>query len=143
MSSDNRTMTDPDRAVEPLQADKSLGELFGDLTGDLSRLFRAEVQLAKTEARDELKKTGKATGMLGGAGLAGWMTALFVSLALAWLLDQAMNTALAFLIVGVLWAIAGAVLYKRGKAQLSAVEPLPETTQTLKEDAQWAKTQKS
>jgi len=101
------------------------------------------VQLAKTEARDELKKTGKATGMLGGAGLAGWMTALFVSFALAWLLDQAMNTALAFLIVGVLWAIAGAVLYKRGKAQLSTVEPLPETTQTLKEDAQWAKTQKS
>jgi hypothetical protein len=45
--------------------------------------------------------------------------------------------------VGVLWAIAGAVLYKRGKAQLSAIEPLPETKQTLKEDAQWAKTQKS
>jgi len=142
--SDNRTtMTDPDRAVEPLQADKSLGELFGDLTTDLSRLFRAEVQLAKTEAREELKQTGKATAMLGGAGLAGWMTALFASLALAWLLDQAMNTALAFLIVGVLWAIAGAVLFQRGKRQLSAVEPLPETVSTLKEDAQWAKTQKS
>jgi len=141
--SDNPTMTDPDYAVRPLQADKSLGELFGDLTGDMSRLFRQEVQLAKVEARDELKKTGKASAMLGAAGLAGWMTALFVSLALAWLLDQGMNTALAFLIVGVLWALAGFVLFQRGKRQLAAIEPLPETTQTLKEDAEWLKTQKS
>src|SRR3954465_13551919 len=93
--SDNRTMTDPDRAVEPLQADKSLGQLFGDLTTDLSRLFRAAAALAKTEARDELKKTGKGTGMLGGAGLAGWMTAPFVSFALAWLLDLPIIPALA------------------------------------------------
>jgi len=49
--SDNPTMTDPDHAVRPLQADKSLGELFGDLTGDMGRLFRQEVQLAKVEAR--------------------------------------------------------------------------------------------
>lgn len=141
--SDNPTMTDPDRAVRPLQADKSLGELFGDLTSDLGRLFRQEVQLAKVEARDELKKTGRASAMLGAAGLAGWMTLLFVSLALAWLLDQGMNTALAFLIVGVLWAIVGFVLLQRGKRQLKEIEPLPQTTQTLKEDAQWAKTQKS
>jgi len=136
-------MTDPDHAVRPLQPDKSLGELFGDLTGDLGRLFRQEVQLAKAEARDELKQAGKASAMLGGAGLAGWMTAMFVSLALAWLLDQGMNTALAFLIVGVVWAIAGWVLLQRGKRQLSQIEPLPQTAQTLKEDAQWAKTQKS
>src|SRR3954447_23411524 len=141
--SDNRTMTDPDRAVEPLQADKSLGELFGDLTSDLSRLFRAEVQLAKTEARDELKKTGKATGMLGGAGLAGWMTALFMSLALAWLLDQAMNTALAFLIVGILWGVVALVLVTRGKREIKQVEPMPTTVRTVKKDVQWAKEQKS
>jgi len=141
--SDNPTMTDPDHAVRPLQADKSLGDLFGDLTGDLGRLFRQEVQLAKAEARDELKQAGKASAMLGGAGLAGWMTALFVSLALAWLLDQGMNTALAFLIVGVVWAITGWILLQRGKRQLSQIEPLPQTAQTLKEDAQWAKTQKN
>jgi len=141
--SDQRTSAEAEHALRPLQADKSLGELFGDLTSDLGRLFRAEVQLAKTEARDELKETGKAAGMYGAAGLAGWMTALFVSLALAWLVDQALNTALSFLIVGVLWAIAGAIFYQRGKTQMSSVEPLPQTKETLKEDAQWAKTQKS
>ena len=132
-----------DLATRPLRADKSLGELFGDLTSDLSLLFRQEVALAKTEARDELKRTGKAAGMLGGAGLAGWMAVLFVSLALAWLLDQAMNTALAFLIVGVVWGITALVLMKRGKQQIAAVQPLPQTVETLKEDVQWARTQKN
>jgi F0F1-type ATP synthase assembly protein I len=141
-------MSDSDRsrgdlATKPLQPDKSLGELFGELTSDMGTLFRKEVELAKLEAKDELKQGGKAAGMFAGAGLGGWMAVLFLSLALAWLLDQAMNTALAFAIVGVLWAVVAAVLAASGKKKMAAVKPLPQTTQTLKEDAQWAKTQKS
>ena len=132
-----------DVVTRPAQPDKSLGELFSVLTSDMSQLFRQEVQLAKVEAKDEMKRGGKAAGMFAGAGLGGWMAVLFISLALAWLLDQAMNTALAFAIVGVVWAIVAAVLAKRGKQQMAAVQPLPETVQTLKEDVQWAKTQKS
>jgi F0F1-type ATP synthase assembly protein I len=141
-------MSDMDRsrgdlATKPLQPDKSLGELFGELTSEMGTLFRKEVELAKLEAKDELKQGGKAAGMFAGAGLGGWMAVLFLSLALAWLLDQAMNTALAFAIVGVLWAVVAAVLAASGKKKMAAVKPLPQTTQTLKEDAQWAKTQKS
>jgi len=132
-----------ERPTRPLQADKSLSELFGELTADLSALFRKEVELAKTEAREELKQTGQAAGMFAGAGLGGWLAALFLSLALAWLLDQAMNTALAFAIVGVVWAVTGAVLLGRGKRALATVKPIPETIETLKEDAQWAKTLKN
>jgi F0F1-type ATP synthase assembly protein I len=132
-----------DLATKPLQPDKSLGELFGELTSEMGTLFRKEVELAKLEAKDELKQGGKAAGMFAGAGLGGWMAVLFLSLALAWLLDQAMNTALAFAIVGVLWAVVAAVLAASGKKKMAAVKPLPQTTQTLKEDAQWAKTQKS
>jgi uncharacterized membrane protein YqjE len=132
-----------DVVTRPAQPDKSLGELFSVLTSDMSTLFRQEVALAKIEAKDEMKRGGKAAGMYGGAGLGGWMAVLFLSFALAWLLDQAMNTALAFAIVGVLWAIVAMVLLKRGKQQMAAVQPLPQTVQTLKEDAQWVKTQKS
>lgn len=135
-------MTNDDRAVRPLQPDKSLGELFGDLTRDMGTLFRQEVQLAKTEAREELSSSAKVGAMFGAAGLAGWMAVLFVSLALAWLLDQSINRALAFVIVGVLWAIAGYVLFQRGKTQAREIEALPETVETLKEDVQWAKTQR-
>ena len=36
-----------------------IGELIGEITGDLSRLFRQEVELAKAEVREEAKKAGK------------------------------------------------------------------------------------
>jgi F0F1-type ATP synthase assembly protein I len=141
--SDRTSTTTDGRVTQPLQADKSLGELFGDFTSDIGLLLRQEVELAKTEAKAEATRAGKGIGMFAGAGLGGWMAVLFLSLALAWLLDQAMNTALAFAIVGVLWAVVAAVLALRGKRQMAAVKPIPETVNTLKEDVQWAKTQNS
>ncbi len=128
-----------DRATEPLESDKSLGELFGDMTSALSHLFRQEVELAKVEAKAEAKRAGKGAGMFAAAGIGGWLALLFLSLAAAWLIDQALNTALSFAIVGVVWAVVAAVLMSAGKKQMAAVEPLPETVQSLKEDAEWAK----
>ncbi len=70
---------------------------------------------------------------------------LFASLtlmfALASLFDSYVWAALA---VTVLWAIVGAVLYSKAKKTAAQLNPKPElTVQTLKEDAQWAKTRKS
>jgi len=129
--------------TEPRRPDQSLGELFGEMTRDVSTLFRKEIELAKLEAREEASRVGRGAGMFAGAGLAGWLAILFLSLALAWLLDQALNTALAFAIVGVVWAIAAAVLFARGKKQMKSVAALPETVKTLKEDVQWAKQQQT
>jgi hypothetical protein len=125
--------------TEPLQADRSLSDLFHDLTSDVSILFRKEIELAKVEARDEFKRAGRSAGMYGGAGVGGWMAVLFLSFALAWLLDQAINTALAFALVGVLWGVVTLVLARRAKREMSAMQPLPQTIETLKEDVQWAK----
>jgi len=130
-----------DHPTEPLAPDKSLGELFGDLTSDLGLLFRQEIELAKAEARDELKQAGRGAGMMGGAGLAGWMALVLLSFALAWLLDKVMDRALAFAIVGVAWAIVAAVLAMRAKREMAHFKALPKTVETLKEDARWAKTQ--
>jgi hypothetical protein len=129
--------------TEPKRPEASLGELVAEMTSDLSTLFRKEIELAKTEARDELRQAGKAGAMLGGAGLAAWLALLLLSLALAWLLDQAMNTALAFAIVGVLWAVAAILLQRSGRAALARVRGLPTTRDTIKEDVEWAKAQKS
>ena len=41
------------------RTDLSLGELFGDLTRDMSALVRQEVQLAKTEMTQKASKAGK------------------------------------------------------------------------------------
>lgn len=137
------TALSEERATQPLQPEKSLGDLFGDLTSDFSHLFRKEIELAKTEARQEAKSAGRVAGMFAVAGVGALMTLTFLSFALAWLLDQALNTALSFALVGVMWGLIAAVLALRGKAQMSSVKFIPETVKTLKEDAQWVKTQKS
>ena len=130
--------------TEPKQADRSLGELFGEMTREVSDLMRKEVELAKVEIKEEVGRAGKAGGMLGAGAGAGYFALLFVSLALAWLLDQALNTALAFFIVGLLYGIAAAVLIPRGREQMKHVDPVPrQPVETLKEDAEWVKEQKS
>ena len=123
---------------------RSLGEIVGDISRDLSDLVRQEMDLARTELKQELAKAGKGAGMFGGAGVAALLMLFFLSLALGYLLDNWMPRELAMLIVGALWAIAAAVLAKRGRDNLKEANPqLPTTQQTLKEDVQWAKEQKN
>ena len=118
--------------------EQGIGELIGEITSDLSRLFRQEVELAKAEVRVEAKKAGKASGMFAAAGLAGLMVIILLSFALVYALDAIMPQGWAAVIVAVLWAIVGAVLFLRGKKQMASVDPVPhQTVDTLKEDAQW------
>ncbi|GAA1314930.1 phage holin family protein [Saccharothrix xinjiangensis] len=118
----------------------SLGELVGELTQDLSKLMRQELELAKAEIRQEASKAGKAAGMLGAAGFAGYMTAVLLSLALVFALGAIMPLGWAALIVAALWGIAGFALFSTGRARLRTVSPKPERTiETLKEDAEWAR----
>jgi len=118
----------------------SIGQLIGDISEDLSRLFRQEVELAKSEVRIEAAKAGRAAGMLGAAGAAAYMTVVLLSFAVVFGLGNVMDLGWAALIVAVVWAIVGAVLYANGKKQLSTVSPVPRrTVDTLKEDAAWLK----
>ena len=118
----------------------SIGELIGNISNDLSQLFRQEVELATAELKEEAAKAGKAGGMLGGAAFAGYLAVLLLSLALVWGLENVMDTGWAALIVGLLWAIVGAVLFVSGRKKLKTVDPVPRrTAETLKEDAQWLK----
>jgi uncharacterized membrane protein YqjE len=130
-----------DGDVRPDVEDRSLGDIVGEIAEDLSRLVRQEIELAKTEAKQEVTKLGKGAGMLGGAGIAAHLLLLFGSVALMLVLGRAMPLDLAALIVAVVWAIVAAVLAARGRRQLESFDPkLETTTQTLKEDVQWAKT---
>jgi hypothetical protein len=122
---------------------RSIGQIVGDISKDMSTLIKQEMDLAKSELKQEVAKVGKGAGMFGGAGLAGWFTLFFLSFALTYLLDNWMPLELAALIVGVLWGIVAAVLAMVGRKEIKEANPqLPVTQQTLKEDARWAKTQK-
>jgi hypothetical protein len=121
-------------------ADTSIGELIGNISNDLSQLFRQEVDLAKAEVKEEAAKAGKAAGMLGGAGFAGYLAVVLLSFALVFGLANVMDAGWAALIVAVIWAVIGAVLYATGRKQLKTVDPMPRrTVDTIKEDAQWLK----
>jgi len=123
---------------------QSLGSMVTNLSNDLSTLMRQEMALAKAELKDEAAKAAKGAGMLAGAGYAGHLAVVFLSFTIVWLLDLAMDIWLAALIVTVLWAIVAAVLFVTGRKNLKSVDPKPQqTVDSLKEDAQWLKPQKS
>jgi hypothetical protein len=80
--------------------------------------------------------------MLAGAAVAGLLALGALTAALIALLDKAMATWVAALIVMALWAIVALVLAKVGQTSLQrATPPAPQTVETVKEDIQWAKTQ--
>ena len=131
------------RADRP-DASDPLSELLRTATSDMSTLFRQELELAKVEIKEDARRAGKVGGMFGAGAVTALFALLFLSFALAWLLDQFMPRALAFLIVGVIYGIAAAVLFLRGKEQAKHLSPpAPQTVETLKEDVQWAKQQTS
>jgi len=121
-------------------ADTSMGDLIGNISNDLSQLFRQELDLAKAELKQEASKAGKAAGMLGGAGFAGYLAVVLLSFAAVFGLANVMDGGWATLIVAVIWGIIGAVLYVIGRNKLKTVDPMPRrTVDTIKEDAQWLK----
>lgn len=123
---------------------RSLGEIVGDVASDLSTLIKQEMDLAKVEMKEEVTKAGKGAGLLGGAGVAGHFVLLFLSLTVVFALDVGLPLWASALIVTALWGIAAAVLAVTGRAALKRSNPqLPQTQQTLKEDAAWARAQKS
>jgi hypothetical protein len=118
----------------------SVGEIIGNITDDLSQLFRQEVELAKAEIRQEATKAGKAAGMLGGAGFAGYLAVVLLSFAVVFGLSNVMDPGWAALIVAIVWGAIGAVLFVNGRKKLKTVDPVPRrTAETLKEDARWLK----
>ena len=120
--------------------ERPIGELVKDLSAQTSTLVRQEIALARAEVQEKGKLAGKGAGMLGGAAAAALLALGALSAALITLLDDAMPTWVAALIVMVLWAIVAGVLAKAGQNALKrATPPAPQTVETVKEDIQWAK----
>ncbi|HEX2857710.1 MAG TPA: phage holin family protein [Propionibacteriaceae bacterium] len=117
--------------------DRSIGQIMGDLSQDLSTLVRQEMALARAEMEQTIKRSSKGAGMFGGAGIAGYMVLLFLSLALWWLLARAFGStahpalALSGLVVAVIWAIIAAILAAVGKSEMKKAPGVHETKETV------------
>jgi uncharacterized membrane protein YqjE len=131
-------------AEAPPSSPRSIGEIVGDITQDLTTLVRQELDLAKSEMKQEVAKVGKGIGMFGGAGAFGYLALIFLGMTLMWLLDNWMPIELAALIVTLVFAAVAAALALKGRQEMKDANPaLPLTQQSLKEDAQWAQTLKN
>ena len=122
------------RTDRPEVSGRSVGDLISEVTSDLTTLMRQELDLAKAEVKQEVTTAGKAAGMLGAAGFAGYMVALFLSIALWWALANGMDEGWAALVVAVIWGVVAAVLAVLGRSRMRQVNPKPErTVQTLQQ----------
>ncbi len=117
-------------------ASTSFGELFGQVTKDLSTLIRQEIELAKAELKQTASRAGAGAGLLGAAGYSALMAVFFLSCALWWGLadlfgDIEGSIAWAAVILAVIWAIIAAILAVVGKKALQQVRGVPQTTDSL------------
>lgn len=121
--------------------DHGTGELLKDLSSQVSRLVRQEVELAKVEMTEKGKKLGVGAGMLGGAAVAALLMLGSLTAFLIIVLALAMPWWAAALIVTAVWGVIAAVLALRGRDELREMgKPVPEQTiETVKEDVQWLK----
>ena len=126
-------MSDLPTPSERKAADTSLGDLLSEVTRDVSVLMRQEVELAKAEVKQSATRAGKGAGLFGGAGYAGHLTILFLSLAAWWGLGHVVDIAWAAVIVAVVWAIVAAVLFVLGRKEMREIKGAPETVDSLKQ----------
>jgi len=136
-----------------LRQERSIGELFGQLTQDMTLLVRQEVQLARTEMTEKLSKLTTNLISVGAGGFVAYLGGLALMAALILAVRDLANISLAWsaLIVGGILAIVGYVMLQRGMKELKqvelatrrSVENIKDDVQSIKDDVQWAKEQRS
>jgi uncharacterized membrane protein len=128
------------------QQERSIGELFGQLSQDMTLLVRQEIQLARTEMSEKLSRLATNLVSVAAGGFVAYLGGLALVAALILAIRDLANISLAVsaLIVGAILAIVGYVMLQRGLKELKRVDLSPRrTVETLKDDVQWAKEQTS
>jgi len=123
--------------------ERSLGELFAELSRETSALVRSEIALAKTELTDKAAHAGRNAAMVAGGGALAHAGLLVIIAAIVLLLAQTgLSPWLAAAIVGLVVAGAGYAVAQKGLTALKNEDITPkQTIESVKETAQWAKHQ--
>jgi hypothetical protein len=124
--------------------DRPIGDLVKQLAGQTSTLVRQEIDLAKAEMSQKASIAGKGAGLLGGAAVVGLLAAGALTACVILALSEVIPDWLAALIVALVLGAIAAVLALQGRNRIrAATPPVPEqTVETVKEDVEWAKSQK-
>jgi hypothetical protein len=128
--------------MEQSRDDRSLGELFSELSRQTSTLIRQEVALAKAGMKQKGTEVGKDVGMMAAGGALAYAGLLALIATIIIVLAEFMAWWLSALIVSLFVLAIGGLLVQRGMSSLKQTNMAPEQTiETLKEDKEWAKKQ--
>jgi Flp pilus assembly protein protease CpaA len=130
-------------AMETDLADRGIAQLLRDLSDDTATLVRQEMDLARAEIAERIKPVGASAASFGGTALFGLGAFGAATACLIAVLALAIPTWTAALVVAVIYAAVAYALVLNGKKKLAEAGPpvIPQTTQTVKDDISWAKTQ--
>lgn len=109
---------------------RSLGDLFGQLTGDLSLLMRQELRLAKAELAEKAVRARKDAVAVGTGGIVAYLGGLALMTAVILFLTQVVGIVawLSALLVGLACAGIGYAMLNRGLRDMGAIDPKPQRT---------------
>jgi ABC-type transport system involved in multi-copper enzyme maturation permease subunit len=140
--------------LQKAKEERSLGDLFSELSKETSTLMRQEVNLAQVEITQKATIVGKQVGSLVVGGAVGYAALLIILIALVIGLSQLISSIFEWSIITSVWVAAVIVglivggiafsLITSALAILKKTDLTPQQTiESLKEDAQWIKNQVS
>jgi hypothetical protein len=127
----------------PRPAAPSLAALLGGIMKDAKDLLVQELMLAKLEGHDELRQIKTAALSLGiGVGVAA-VGGILLIVMLVHVLAAYTDIPLwgCYGIVGSVFGVLGWVLLASGKHKIEEIDVMPQTVETMKENAQWLREQ--
>jgi uncharacterized membrane protein YqjE len=125
------------------RSDRSLGDLFSDLSQQTAELIRQEVRLAKVELSDKVSDLSRHAMMIGiGAALGLGALMAFAATITLLLIEVGVEPWIAAILCAVILGIAAYALVQSGLSAIKRRSLTPdETIHSMKETTQWLKNQ--
>lgn len=122
--------------------DRSVGELFSELAGEMSSLVRQEIKLAKVEVGAKVASLQTNLITIAAAALVAYAGVIILLIGVVFLLGLAIPIWASALLVGVVVAGGAAAFGYTAFERLRNTDVTPtDTIDSIKEDAKWLKDQ--
>ncbi|HVM30041.1 MAG TPA: phage holin family protein [Candidatus Limnocylindrales bacterium] len=123
--------------------ERSLGDLFAELSQQVSTLVRKEFELARHELTRSATRLGRAAALIAVGGLLAYAGLIVLLIGLGFLLATlGLPTWLALLVVGIAVVAIGGFLAWHFLNEMKKTAIVPErTVETIQDNVQWAKEQ--
>jgi sulfite exporter TauE/SafE len=121
--------------------DRSLGELFAELSAETSTLMRKEIELARHELTRSVTVVARNSALIAAGGVIAYAGAIVALIGIAWaLVDAGLPRWVGFVLIGAAVILLGIGVALWARQSMNKVSILPErTVGTIRDDVEWAK----